>query len=72
MKLDRASWPDNHAVGYNYSFNHWMEWLRVYVKETTDIDPGNLPDRPYRTWFNSGLTPKDAVKRILTTIQMTG
>lgn len=39
----------------NHQFDFWLSDVRRYVINKTGIDIDDLPDQPYRDWFDEGL-----------------
>lgn len=46
-------------------FNLWMQQIDRILESKTGFGSDDLADQPYRDWFDSGLTPKQAVEEIL-------
>ena len=42
------------------TFDQWKERINEYVKSEIKLDVDELPDMPYRIWYdNNNLTPKE-------------
>ena len=48
------------------TFDEWKLQINKYVKNQINLDVDELPDCPYRTWYDNGnLTPKEVSYIIL-------
>lgn len=42
------------------TFEEWKEQINTFVKSEINLDVDELPDMPYRLWYdNNNLTPKE-------------
>lgn len=56
---------DELSGGPKLSFNDWMRKTDGIVSERVGLDTRDLPDKPYRAWFDSGMSPQDAASEVL-------
>ncbi len=46
-------------------FDQWMKEIDEILERDADINSQDLPDQPYRDWFNDELSAKEAAHRAL-------
>src|SRR5690606_3036614 len=42
-------------------YNMWMAQVKSILENSEIMSISNLPDMPWRQWYNDGLSPEDAV-----------
>lgn len=47
------------------SFQEWMRKVNICVAQRIGLSAEDLPDQPYRDWYDSGMTPQDAAEDVL-------
>jgi len=46
-------------------FDKWLEDMNVILKRNSGVDYRDLEDKPYRDWYDDGVTPSRAARRAL-------
>lgn len=46
-------------------FDTWMRKVNGCVAERCGLSADDLPDKPYRDWYDSGMTPQDAAVEVI-------
>ena len=47
------------------TFDQWMRKVDAHVAGTIGLGASDLPDMPYRDWYDSGTRPQDAAKEVI-------
>jgi len=45
------------------SFEEWKAAMVHWCKTTYHIDPDEMPDQPYRDWYEDGVSYQEAARR---------
>ena len=53
----------NHKQGR--TFESWLDKVNAHLRQTMGLSYKDLPDQPYRDWFENKVPPKQAAKRAL-------
>lgn len=51
-------------AGNRLSFRYWMNRVDILVTVSTGLSAHDLPDRPYRDWYDSGMSPAEAAREV--------
>ena len=46
-------------------FEEWMEMVNSILAVDAEIDSRDLPDQPYRDWFDQGMLPSEGAQKAL-------
>lgn len=61
--LAQARLPDGTSAANEDHFRDWMGAVDRAVSARVGLSAADLPDCPYRDWFDDGVTPQTAARR---------
>lgn len=48
-----------------HAFESWLDKVNGHVQAKVGLSYDDLPDQPYRNWFDSGVSPRSAAARAI-------
>jgi hypothetical protein len=55
----------NRSFSERFLFASWMDTTRWEVEALCGLPPEDLPDCPYRDWYDLAMTPQEAAEAVL-------
>ena len=56
---------ENRSIEERFLFASWMDLVTWEVEALCGLSPNDLPDCPYRDWYDLEMSPQEAAEAVL-------